>query len=74
VTWNHYKDGFPPGRWLLWHAGNVVGMLLPLEGDRWATYYLEAPGGRMVHGTKADDLLAGKATVEAAVRSRGVVT
>lgn len=70
-TWAYYPDGTPPGRWLLWLGGDVVGMALP--GPMWATWYIECPGGSMVKGTRGDDIEAAKLTVESALQSRGVL-
>lgn len=71
ATWTYYAEGTPPGRWLLWLDGDVIGMAIP--GPPWRTYYRECPGGSMLPGTRCDDEQAAKPTVESACASRGVL-
>lgn len=44
-TWRSYPEGCPPGRALLWLAGNVIGMVCP----GWTTYTI-TPNGSMERG------------------------
>ena len=77
ATWTYYAEGTPPGRWLLWLDGDVIGMAIPMANGMWATYHV-SPGGPvgdrvMQKGARCDDIEAAKLTVESACASRGVL-